>query len=344
MRLVFLGLLWVSLLPWLAYAPALSGAVRLAVVSFAPIEVSQFRLRFAPTQRFIDEIESALEVGRYGQAQRLAALAQAHDHDLPTELVNRIEPSSLTRLSTGASDLARGAFLGEAQSGAQIAGLITADLLVVGDVRDLAVQTLAWSRGEEVDRFILGLSLVGLATSAGALAAGASAGVDAGIALTKAARRAGRMSVRLADDVSLMLRRVIDQDALASLARRQSDELAEGSASLAQRLSRVVRMDEAGGLLRYADGVGTIARTGGPQAALASLELADDARDLERLASVARHLGDGSAAAFKIAGKSLLRLADLVWTALAAILPVLLCALYALLRLALWLARRAIQP
>lgn len=89
------------------------------------------------------------------------------------------------------SQAARGAITGEAESTTAFAAAVLADLFVIGDIRDLIVQSLRWTRSEPTDPVIAALSGVGLALTVAPSA-------DLGTALLKAGRRAGALSARFA--------------------------------------------------------------------------------------------------------------------------------------------------
>lgn len=63
-----------------------------------------------------------------------------------------------------ASSFAKGAWTGTATNGWALAGATTADFFVVGDVRDLVIQSWFWSRGQETDELLMALSAVGVLT------------------------------------------------------------------------------------------------------------------------------------------------------------------------------------
>ena len=84
----------------------------------------------------------------------------------------------------------------------------SSDLLVVGDIRDIAIQGPKAIRGEDYDAFVLGLSLVGVATVL------PSGPIDVGASVLKTAKRSGKMSARLSGMLTHTLKRLIDIGAL----------------------------------------------------------------------------------------------------------------------------------
>lgn len=93
-----------------------------------------------------------------------------------------------------------GMWTGVADDAAGVTCAIASDLVVFGDVRDLARQGLAWGRGEATDPLLIGLSAAGIALTF-------APQIDLGTTLLKAARRAGSLSRRLVDDLLTLLGR-----------------------------------------------------------------------------------------------------------------------------------------
>ena len=93
-----------------------------------------------------------------------------------------------------------GVWTGFGDDAAGVACAMASDLLVFGDVRDLARQGLAWGRGDATDPLLIGLSAAGIVLTF-------APQVGVGNALLKAARRAGSLSRGLVDQLLTLLRR-----------------------------------------------------------------------------------------------------------------------------------------
>ena len=73
--------------------------------------------------------------------------------------------------SSQAASFARGFVTGKPEDVASAAGMVTGDLFVFGDVRDVVREGWHGLRGEEVDKLVLGLAGTGIAVTAGVYAA-----------------------------------------------------------------------------------------------------------------------------------------------------------------------------
>lgn len=135
----------------------------------------------AETQRAAGHFSEALMIIDAGldtgDADQRAALLAAQQR------ITSERDAVLRRLT----EAGRGALTGQGDSTEALVGAVAADLLVIGDVRDLLIQGTRALRGEDSDEVIVVLSALGLATTV-------APGADAGVAVLKFARRAGALS------------------------------------------------------------------------------------------------------------------------------------------------------
>jgi hypothetical protein len=125
--------------------------------------------------------------------------------------------------------------------------------------------------GQHADPWILGLAGVGLAITAGTyISLGATAPTRIGLSLVKAARRTGRLNPVLAVRVA----------------------------------REAVKVEEAGGLAELVGNVGRVESKAGTQAALDSLQVAEDSSDMSRLGRLAAAKGSKTRAIVKLLGRA----------------------------------------
>lgn len=135
-----------------------------------------------------DDIEDAdmyLEVARFLDYEvPVATLSKLNDaHELSATVVRNTY------------QFGEGFVTGKGDSNAGLAGAVTSDLTVIGDLRDIAAEGAKMLAGQEYSELILGLSVVGVGVTAATIATGGGGIVaKAGISLVKAAKRAGRMT------------------------------------------------------------------------------------------------------------------------------------------------------
>lgn len=288
-----------------------------------PVSIAQFRLRHAPRETFITEIENAVREEDFDDARRLVALATANGHALPPDLVAATRPDPATVAWLNTRDFLHGAATGEVSSLSSLTGTLTADYFVVGDIRDVAIQGSRLAQGEDYDRLTLGLAALGLAT-----VVPGSGPIDLGLSLVKAANRMNRLSKPLRTRLTRLAADLVDTRALTRLWRAEggiADDIARTDPALLRRnLAPVIRPDVAAEVKVIARNTGELVSAGGVKTAMRAMGHVDDAAtDLPRFTVLAKRMGDNTATVLRLFGKGAIRLGKLVWRIAAALLALL---------------------
>jgi len=218
------------------------------------------------------EVEAALAGGDPELAESFVELARDRAIALDPSLITRVDAARQQEASLGSSAMSfvRGLVTGQPDNVAAFAGTATGDLFVFGDIRDALREGAHLVEGVTADKFVLGLSLAGIAITAGTYAsAGAAAPARVGLSLVKAARRSGRIG---------------------------------------ERLVRALRLERTEGLVRVAEDVGTIEAKAGTRAALEGLKLAEQPKDLSRFARLSAAKGGKTRAIVKLLGRGAIAL------------------------------------
>ncbi len=238
-----LRLLMAALLSWacLEHWPSLSANAELdALADYDPLAGAEAERAAGHFSEALMIIDAGLETSDAEQRPALLA-AQAQ--------IIAERDAVLRRLT----EAGRGALTGQGDSTEALAGAVAADLLVIGDVRDLLIQGAKALRGEDSDEVIVVLSTLGLATTI-------APGADVGVALMKFARRAGALSEAFAKTLLRLGRRAFETG--------KSDEL-----------------------LAVAGDVSRLSERARPAAALRILRPIDDPQMLNRVANLAERPG-----------------------------------------------------
>jgi hypothetical protein len=213
------------------------------------------------------EIRAALAAGDPELAQSFIELARERAVAVNPELAAKADADMQAWSSFGSTAwrFARGFVAGNPDDMASLAGTAAGDLLVIGDVRDAAREGLHMVRGEEPNRLVLGLSLGGLAITAGTFATfGLAAPARAGLSLVKAAGKTERVGARLL---------------------------------------RLLRWEKPAALVEVAGEVGTVEAKAGGRAALEAVQLAEEPRDVAAFARLAVAKGGKTRAILKLLGR-----------------------------------------
>ena len=257
---------------------ALDQAQRLAAAD-DPVEISDRALDDVFTRAVAErEIGSALSAGDLDLAQSFVDLSAERDIAVDPALVGKMKQAQTDAGSTThtAGRFVKGFWSGEPTDLASLAGTAVGDLFVFGDIRDAAREGTHYLLGQPADPWILGLAGVGIAVTAGTYASvGLGAPERIGLTLAKVARRTGRLNPILAVRVA--------RDA--------------------------VKVEKAGGLVDLVGDVGRIETKAGTQAALDSLKIAEEPRDVSRLARFSAAKGGKTRAIIKLLGRGAIMLA-----------------------------------
>jgi hypothetical protein len=249
----------------------------------------------------VREIEAALDASDADLAQSFVDLADNRGATLPPELRKRVIAAvdDANSASAAAGSFASGLITGEPRDMAGLAGTALGDLFVFGDIRDAVREGSRYVSGENYDQLILGLSVVGIAITAGTYATvGAATPARLGLTVVKVARRTGRLSARLADWVGRSVRDIVDWSAL----KRAGASF--GEPAVAVRAARgAVKAEKAEGLVRLVSDVGRVQTRAGTQAALDGLKLAEGPREMSRVAMLAEKKGSKTRAILKTLGR-----------------------------------------
>lgn len=249
----------------------------------------------------VREIEAALEAGDADLAKSFLELAHERGVAVPAEQAARVAAAVERESSAAAAAerFLRGLIGGEPDGVVGLAGTVFGDLFVFGDIRDAVREGSRTISGEPADELVLGLAGVGLAISAGTYATlGAAAPLRVGLSAVKAARKAGRIGAPMAGFIGRSLREAVDWTAL----RRAGGSWAEPAIAV-RAVRQAVKFEKADGLVKLAGDVGRVQSRAGTKAALDGLKLAENPRELARVAALAESKGGKTRAILKTLGR-----------------------------------------
>ena len=166
-------------------------------------------------ERAAQEIDAALAA----EDDELAAsfLELAGDADLPADAVRQERLAALRANGKWRAlrDFGSGLAFGDGDSGAAMAGALTADVAGYGDLRDLYKEGGKALAGQDADLLVIGLAAAGLAVSAATwTSVGAALPVRSGLTLVKTTQKAGRLSKPLVAALTRSASTAVDRQAL----------------------------------------------------------------------------------------------------------------------------------
>jgi hypothetical protein len=213
------------------------------------------------------EIRAALAGSDPELAQSFVELARERGVAIDPVLVAEADADMQAWSSFGSTAwrFARGFFAGNPDDVASLAGTATGDLLVIGDVRDAAREGWHIARGEEPNRLVLGLSLGGIAVTAGTFASfGLATPARAGLSVVKAVGKSERIGARFL---------------------------------------RLVRFEKPAALVEMAGDLSKVEAKAGGRAAFEAMQLAQEPKDLAAFGRLAVAKGGKTRAILKFLGR-----------------------------------------
>lgn len=203
------------------------------------------------------------------------------------------------------SDYVSGFVTGQGDSLAGLGGAITSDLTVYGDLRDITLEGGRMLAGEDYSPFILGLSAVGIAATAGTVATGGGGVVvKAGVSFVKFARRAGHMSAGFAARLLRLSEDAIDLPGLKGVLGTL--DLADPAGSWT-RLSKYLGEVKDARIFKVLGKLEEIRAEVGTTEALRLLKRMDRIEDVDEIHTIAKAAGKRTRGVMELTGKSTFR-------------------------------------
>src|SRR5581483_11807993 len=224
------------------------------------------------------EIDEALAARDVELARSFVDLAVEREVALPPETIRKVEAAEQDAASASSQGLsfARGFVTGKPEDIASAAGMLTGDLFVFGDLRDVAREGWHGLQGEEVDKLVLGLAGTGIAVTAGVyFSAGLAAPARAGLSVIKAAKRTEHIGLPLL---------------------------------------RLLKVEKREKLIAFASDLGRVQQRTSMRGALDSLKVAERPADMTRLAGLAAVKGTKTRAIVKLLGRGAIFVATSTFT------------------------------
>lgn len=264
-----------------------------------------------------DKINVAIAQGDMALVESYREIASERGYQLSTETEEKYQRSTTMTsiIIRNSGKIAKGCIVGEGDSLANISGAFACDLFVIGDVRDLSIQTANYFTGQDVDEFVFALSGIGLAFTVGTYAsAGAAAPAKFGVSALKFAKRTGRLTRRFAgfitDTVRIAVPPGILKQNLSVVPYWERFRRLERSGlqdDMAIAFGKSINRVELAKLERVFDDLHVVEKTtGSTETVVRTLKLVDTPEDLAKLRRVSEAAGGKTLAYADSLGKRML--------------------------------------
>ncbi|MHB2210723.1 SRPBCC family protein [Methylobacterium sp. CM6257] len=299
--------------------PRVAMSVALLRAQDDPAQLAELRLPAgATTDRINSEIDDALRLGDGDLAASFLDLADAQGVRIDPERRRRAEATSGALGQGAGKDFTDGFASGNSNSWFGTAGSFAADLVGVGDFRDLWQEGNKLYRGESYDTFVLGLSTAGVALTgitvasllpSGGTSAAAKVPVGKGLDLLKGARKAGLLSRELVEKLIGMTREAVNP---VFLKEAVADVRALDLSAARRAAQASIRPDALQTLTRLSEDTLALEARLGQRAAAQALNLARDAAEMSKIRRLAEGTGRRTRAVLKVLGPAAFLLGSIV--------------------------------
>ena len=252
------------------------------------------------------EIDDAISHAEFDDARTYLQIARENnfplDFDAYQQLILR-QDTTLKTITTQVSSFVSGFAEGKGANMAGLAGAVTADFTVIGDIRDLRGEYKHYSKNEDVNELIVVLSGAGIGLTALTISSMGSAGpAKAGASTIKTAVKMGRITGRFQKELLKLGRKVFDWPMFTRLIKQD-----KSISNITRAAKQSYKPAAITPLKQIASQVNVIRKSTSTIDTVQLLSYVDTADDLAHLEKVSLKLGTKTKATLKLVGKGALR-------------------------------------
>ena len=253
-----------------------------------------------------NEIQTAIENSDFDDARMYLQIARSNNYTIDySYFLQQLDEkdTSFKRFMTNTSNFADGFIQGDSANPAGIAGAVSADFTVVGDVRDLRKEYTKHQQGEEINELIVILSGAGIGLTALTIGSlGAAAPAKTGTSLIKIAVKSKRLTRGFQKQLMRLGRNVFDWPAFMRLAKQDTSVN-----NLRRAAQRAYHPEAIQPLQTIATQVNSIRKSSSAVDTLHLLKYVENGDDLRHLEKMTIKYGPQTKGLFKLLGKGALR-------------------------------------
>lgn len=289
---------------------AVIGVLYVADVQF-PIsedEAIHRELRHSATTEQLDQhVSQALDKGDVDDATMYAEIVKYMDRQLSPATQAKLDAALTTSatIARNAGQFASGFVTGEGTSTAGLAGAVTSDVTVVGDLRDIAGEGSKMVAGQPYSELVLGLSVLGVAATVATVATGGGGVVaKAGVSLLKVAKRVGTLTADFARELTRLVGRAVDTPELGRVLKTTNLKDLKATEEAVTAYARGVKQAE---IFPVLGRLGRMSETAGPSETVRLLRYVHSTEDLDNIGAMSERLGKKTRGIVELTGKTSLR-------------------------------------
>ena len=240
-------------------------------------------------------ITKSLQNQNYEEAKRYISLANFLHISLPAKLLQDVE--ELNSFSYKVKRFSSGFFSGKASDDVSLVGAVSSDFTIVGDLRDLSVEGEKYLENKPYDKFLLGISGVGVALGISTIATmGASSPLKATTSVLKVAKKSGKLTKSFTKVLEKKLAKSYDKRVLKSV--NWSD---------VRSIKRAVKTIDTKPLQAILKQLQKIRKNSSLGDTIALMKYVDDEKDLQKVVKISQKYKKNTRVILKILGKGVLK-------------------------------------
>ena len=267
------------------------------------------KLKEVASKKYLEnKIEEALKQDSIDDAKSYLGLANYLNISIKRELKDKIKKQEAPLPSTirKAKEFTRGFITGKSESAASLSGSVVSDFTVVGDLRDTYKEGIKYLQGKEYDKFLLNISLLGLAITASAYVSfGATVPLKTGEAVVKTAYKSGKLTKGFINILDKKLSQSIDLKLLKNVDFSSFKRFKNSSKVVLKSINSKPFKT----LFKH---LNTIKNNTSYIDSVKLLKYVNTEKDLARIVKVSDKYRDNTVSVFKVLGKRVLRTGKVV--------------------------------
>jgi len=252
------------------------------------------------------EIIASISAGRFDDARMYIDIAKQNGYSLYYNQYQQqlqAQDTKGRRIKDNVGNFFNGFVSGKGSTGAGVAGAITSDFTVVGDVRDLHGEYKHYQANEPVDELVATLSGAGIGLTAITIgSAGTAAPAKAGVSLVKLAKKTRRLSAPFQKQLLRLAGNVFDWSGFIKVAKSR-----KGMKNIIRAAKTAFHPNAIKPLEKIAGQVSGIRKASSVADTLHLLKYVETTDDLRHLEKVTLKHGTKTKGYLKLLGKGMLR-------------------------------------
>ncbi len=272
----------------------------------APADAHLLMTTTVNAQTLHKEITKAIDEGRFDEARMYIDIAKEHGYGLYYDQYQQQlheQDTNGRRIKDNVGNFVNGFVSGKGSSGAGVAGAVTSDFTVVGDVRDLHTEYTHYQKNEPVDELVATLSGVGIGLTALAIGtAGSAAPAKAGVSLVKMAKKTRKLTAPFQKQLLRMASNVFDWNGFIKVAKS-----GKGMKSVVYAAKKSYHPKAIEPLKKMSGQVSQIHKSSSVADTLHMMKYVESTKDLQHLSKVTKKYGKNTRGYLALLGKTMLR-------------------------------------